>query len=217
MQLTVVVLLQRPYLVCKNVSASVLELQKYTSFFVYLSGHFSCVSPYALLRKSHLCISFLGIARPQSQFPHLCVCERFMYSQDRSTYLLQQNRRINHGNIYSLFAHRHMNVEIGTVAAQFRIWEYLFRIFGIGSLQCVRSTTILQTSPLTFRLYCTLHGVPLMVPVGESNRDHSLLQAIAHTTQLRHKPAFLHFCHYCTYCCTCMPHINFYAPEAHIM
>ncbi len=31
-----------------------------------------------LQRKHHLCISFLGIARPQPQFPHSCVCERFI-------------------------------------------------------------------------------------------------------------------------------------------
>jgi hypothetical protein len=40
----------------------------------------------ALQGKSHLCFPFLGIARPQSQFPHSCVCERFIYSQDQSTY-----------------------------------------------------------------------------------------------------------------------------------
>jgi len=31
-----------------------------------------------------------------------------------------------------------MNVEIGTVAAQFLSWEYLFQIFGIISLQCTQ-------------------------------------------------------------------------------
>jgi hypothetical protein len=36
--------------------------------------------------KFHLCIPFLGIAWPQSQFPHSCVCEPFIYSQDQSTY-----------------------------------------------------------------------------------------------------------------------------------
>ncbi len=34
---------------------------------------------YATLeRKSHLCIPFLGIARPQPQFSQSCVCERFI-------------------------------------------------------------------------------------------------------------------------------------------
>ncbi len=30
-----------------------------------------------------------------------------------------------------------MNVGIGTVAAQFLFWEYVFQIFSIVSLQCV--------------------------------------------------------------------------------
>jgi hypothetical protein len=46
-----------------------------------------------------LCIPFLRIARPQPQFPHSCVCERFIYSQDRSTYFLQQKRQTHRGNI----------------------------------------------------------------------------------------------------------------------
>ncbi len=49
--------------------------------------------------KSHLCIPFLGIARPQSLFPHSCVCEQFIYSQDWSTYFLQQKRQTDPGNI----------------------------------------------------------------------------------------------------------------------
>ncbi len=37
--------------------------------------------------KSHLCIPFLGIARPQSQLPHSCVCERFIYSLPGSVHI----------------------------------------------------------------------------------------------------------------------------------
>jgi hypothetical protein len=33
----------------------------------------------ALQRQFRLYIPFLGIARPQSQFPHSCVCELFIY------------------------------------------------------------------------------------------------------------------------------------------
>jgi hypothetical protein len=52
-------------------------------------------------RKSETNIPRKGIVnvQPQSEFLHSCVCERFIYSQDLSTYFLQQNRQINPGNI----------------------------------------------------------------------------------------------------------------------
>jgi hypothetical protein len=66
-----------------------------TIFKVNLESLYHCT----LQLKSHLCIPFLGLAQPQSQFPHSRVCERFTHSQDRSTYFLQQNRQIDHENI----------------------------------------------------------------------------------------------------------------------
>jgi hypothetical protein len=35
-----------------------------------------------LQRRSDLCIPRNETARPRSQFPHSCICERFIYSQD---------------------------------------------------------------------------------------------------------------------------------------
>jgi hypothetical protein len=72
-------------------------------------------------RKSHLCIPFLCIARPQSQFPHSCACEGFIYSQDRPTYFLQQNRQID---------------RIVGIYKSMPFLGIIVSTFSIGSLQC---------------------------------------------------------------------------------
>ncbi len=73
------------------------------------------------------------------------VCERFIYSQDRSTYFLQQNWQTDGGNSLVVIHKSLTNTyekEIGTVSTQFLIWEYMLRIFSIGSLQCTKRREI---------------------------------------------------------------------------
>jgi hypothetical protein len=61
--------------------------------------------------KSHLCILFPGIAWPQSKFPHSCVCERFIYSQDRSTYFPSADRSWKYMNLSQIYECRNWETE----------------------------------------------------------------------------------------------------------
>ncbi len=80
---------------------------------------------------------FLLIARPHSQFPHSCVCERFIYSQVLSKYIwLQQRRQTDPGNNKSLtyiwvlwvkeLGDRTLSLCFGNKEdTQFHFWEYI--------------------------------------------------------------------------------------------
>jgi hypothetical protein len=80
-------------------------------------------------------ITFLGIAGPQSQFPHSCVCERFLDSQDRSTYFLQQNRQIECGStVYKSLTDTCMR-KLGLRPRNSFSWNICFR-YWFFAVQC---------------------------------------------------------------------------------
>ncbi len=74
--------------------------------------------------------SFSGIAQPQSQFPHSCVCERFIYSQDRFPYFPaaeQADRSWKYINLSQIYECRNQETEHynSVWKYQFHFWEYI--------------------------------------------------------------------------------------------
>jgi hypothetical protein len=90
-----------------------------------------------------------------------------------------------------------MNVEIGTEAAQFLLWEYLMQIFGMLSLQC--SSWQLQHASLSFsnfvrqHAFC-IHGILLAASACFLYRPASCNSS---SWQLQH--ALLSFCYFFRY------------------
>ncbi len=63
-------------------------------------------------KRSDLCIPRNESKWPRSQFPHYCICERFMYPKIGPPILLQQTMQTDRGRIQ--IDHRCINVGMGT-------------------------------------------------------------------------------------------------------
>ncbi len=55
-------------------------------FIYYISFPLTYFAVNALYQKSDLCILRNETVWPRSQFLHSCICEQFIYSQDKSAY-----------------------------------------------------------------------------------------------------------------------------------
>jgi hypothetical protein len=58
-----------------------------------------CLVPIYVLPEMKLHVLALSKTIFVSQFPHSCICDLFIYSQDRSAYFVAANRQTGPGNI----------------------------------------------------------------------------------------------------------------------
>ncbi len=89
---------------------------------------------YTLRRKYRLCIPFLGIARPLSQFPQTSVCERFIYIPRIGPHISCSRIGRSIVGIYKSLTDTWM-WKLGLRQRNSFFWEFLVLIFGIVSLQ----------------------------------------------------------------------------------
>ncbi len=75
--------------------------------------------------KAHLCIPFLGIARPQSQFQHSCVCERLICIFPGSVHIFPCSR-IGRPILKIYMSHRYMRAGTGReiIIIIILFWKY---------------------------------------------------------------------------------------------
>jgi hypothetical protein len=95
-------------------------------------------------RKFETNIPRKGIARPQSKFPHSCVCERFIYSHHQSAYSAA-GKYVDRSWEYINRSQTHECGNWYTEAAQYPEQEYIRGIF----VAVYASPSVLTTSSLT--------------------------------------------------------------------
>ncbi len=153
----------------KHIALLILQLVLHKGIAIFVLRWYSTAK--TQYRKFETNISRKGIAQPQSQFLHSCVCKRFILyvnPDERSACSVAGKYVDDPGNLYGTvkIAHRHIYVEIGTEAAQFLFLEY---INGIFVAVCIKSRIIIWKRysihlSVGFCLFCVGHGqnAPIM-------------------------------------------------------